>query len=167
MRQYGDHFISCMPTNLYGTNDNFDLDNSHVLPALIRKFHEAKISNAPFVEIWGTGKPLRDFLYVDDMADACVFLMAHYEGEQHINIGTGEEISIGELADIIKDVVAYHGVIVYDPAKPDGSPRKLTDATKLNNLGWKHQTKLREGIEAVYSWYCECAYERPYRSVGN
>ena len=152
-RQYGDHFISCMPTNLYGENDSFDLRNSHVLPALIRKFHEAKTDHAPAVEIWGTGKPLRDFLYVDDMADACVFLMKSYDGEEHVNIGTGEEVSIRELAGVIKDVVAYEGDVTYDPSKPDGTPRKLTDVTKLHRLGWKHRTTLRDGIEQVYSWY--------------
>lgn len=123
-RQYGDNFISCMPTNLYGPNDNFDLKNSHVLPALIRKFHEAKVNNSEVVEVWGTGTPLREFLYVDDMADACVFLMENYEGEQHVNIGTGEEVSIRELAETIKKVVGFEGELVFNTDMPDGTPRK-------------------------------------------
>ncbi|NLZ81907.1 MAG: GDP-L-fucose synthase [Clostridiales bacterium] len=154
-RQYGDNFISCMPTNLYGPNDNFDLNNSHVMPALIRKFHEAKINYAPQVEVWGTGKPLREFLYVDDMADACVFLMENYDGEEHINIGTGEEISIGELAELIKEIVGYNGRLVFNADKPDGTPRKLTDVSKLHQLGWKHQIDLRQGIERAYHWFIE------------
>jgi GDP-L-fucose synthase len=156
-RQYGDHFISCMPTNLYGLNDDFDLENSHVLPALIRKFHEAKLNNTAAADVWGTGKPLREFLFVDDMADACVFLMMHYDGEEHVNIGTGEELSILELAMIIKDVVGFGGGITFDTVRPDGTPRKLTDVTKLHQLGWRHQTTLRDGIEKVYRWYCENA----------
>lgn len=152
-RQYGDHFISCMPTNLYGPNDNFDLDNSHVLPALIRKFHEARVNNSAYVEVWGTGSPLREFLYVDDMADACVFLMMNYDDEEHVNIGTGEELSIRELAELIKDVVTFQGEIVFDSTKPDGTPRKLTDVTKLHDLGWRHKIKLRDGVERVYDWY--------------
>lgn len=154
-RQYGDNFISCMPTNLYGPYDNFDLKSSHVLPALIRKFHEAKKENNPAVEIWGTGTPLREFLHVDDMADACVFLMENYDGEEHVNIGTGEEISIKQLAEIIKSIVGYKGELVFNTDKPDGTPRKLTDISKLNGLGWKHSINLREGIESSYEWFKE------------
>ena len=154
-RQYGDNFISCMPTNLYGPNDNYDLKNSHVLPALIRKFHEAKVNNRDSVEIWGTGKPLRDFLYVDDMADACVFLMENYDGEQHINIGTGEEVSIKELAEIVKEVVGFKGDLTFNTDMPDGTPRKLTDVTKLKSLGWNHKIGLREGISSAYKSFLE------------
>lgn len=154
-RQYSDNFISCMPTNLYGPNDNFDLNNSHVMPALIRKFHEAKVDHAPSVEVWGTGKPLREFMYVDDMADACVFLMEHYNGEEHINIGTGEEVSIGELAALIKELVGFEGKLLFNPNKPDGTPRKLADVSKLHGLGWKHKVGLREGIIKTYNWFKE------------
>ncbi|OXX82704.1 GDP-fucose synthetase [Paraclostridium benzoelyticum] len=154
-RQYGDNFISCMPTNLYGPNDNFDLKNSHVLPALIRKFHEAKINNSEFVEVWGTGTPLREFLYVDDMADACVFLMEHYDGEQHVNIGTGEEVSIRQLAETVKDVVGFEGELVFNADMPDGTPRKLTTVNKLHCLGWKHKVSLNEGIKLAYTWFLE------------
>ena len=152
-RQYGDNFISCMPTNLYGPNDNFDLKNSHVLPALIRKFHEAKVNNSDKVEIWGTGTPLREFLYVDDMADACVFLMENYDGEQHVNIGTGEEVSIKELAETIKEVVGFNGELVFNTAMPDGTPRKLTTVEKLNGLGWRHRVSLNQGIKMAYEWF--------------
>lgn len=158
-RQYGDNFISCMPTNLYGPNDNFDLKNSHVLPALIRKFHEAKINNNSSVEIWGTGTPLREFLYVDDMADACVFLMENYDGEQHVNIGTGEEISIKELAEVIKDVVGFNGELKFNSNMPDGTPRKLTDVEKLHSLGWKHKISLNEGVKLAYKWYLANEYK--------
>lgn len=154
-RQYGDDFISCMPTNLYGPYDNYDLNGSHVMPAMIRKFHEAKMELSPAVELWGTGKPLREFLYVDDMADACVFLLENYSGEQHVNIGTGKEISIRELAEIVKEVVGYRGHIIWNSAMPDGTPRKLTDVTKLHNLGWRHQTELRQGVELAYDWFRE------------
>lgn len=152
-RQYGDNFISCMPTNLYGPNDNFDLKNSHVLPALIRKFHEAKVNNSKVVEVWGTGKPLREFLYVDDMADACVFLMENYDGEQHVNIGTGVEVSIRELAETVKEVVGFEGELVFNTDMPDGTPRKLTTVDKLNALGWQHRVNLQEGIELAYNWF--------------
>lgn len=152
-RQYGDNFISCMPTNLYGPNDNFDLKNSHVLPAMIRKFHEAKVNNSDTVELWGTGKPLREFLYVDDMADACVFLMENYKGEEHVNIGTGEEIAIKELSEMIKEIVGFDGKIVFNPSMPDGTPRKLTSIEKLHSLGWKHKISLNEGIMKAYEWY--------------
>lgn len=154
-RQYGDNFISCMPTNLYGPNDNFDLNNSHVLPALIRKFREAKINNAPTVEVWGSGKPLREFLYVDDMADACVFLMENYNGEEHVNIGTGEEVSIGGLANLVKDVVGYKGDIVFNSSMPDGTPRKLNNVSKLNSLGWAHEVDIESGLKQAYTWYIE------------
>ena len=153
--QYGDNFISCMPTNLYGPNDNFDLKNSHVLPALIRKFHEAKVNNSDVVEVWGTGTPLREFLYVDDMADACVFLMDNYDGEQHVNIGTGEEVSIRELAETIKEVVGFEGELVFNTDMPDGTPRKLTTVDKLHGLGWKHKVSLNEGIKLAYNWFLE------------
>ncbi|HHD2584625.1 TPA: GDP-L-fucose synthase family protein [Clostridium perfringens] len=154
-RQYGDNFISCMPTNLYGPNDNFDLKNSHVLPALIRKFHEAKVNNSEVVEVWGTGKPLREFLYVDDMADACVFLMENYDGEQHVNIGTGVEVSIRELAETVKEVVGFEGELVFNTDMPDGTPRKLTTVDKLNGLGWKHKVDLNKGIKMAYEWFLE------------
>lgn len=153
--QYGDNFISCMPTNLYGPNDNFDLESSHVMPAMIRKFHDAKKSGAPSVELWGTGKPLREFLYVDDMADACVFLLENYDGETHVNIGTGQEISIKELAEAVRRAVGYEGEIVWNSDMPDGTPRKLTDVSRLHSLGWHHQVELEEGIRLAYQWYQE------------
>lgn len=153
--QYGDNFISCMPTNLYGPNDNFDLESSHVMPAMIRKFHDAKKSGAPSVELWGTGKPLREFLYVDDMADACVFLLENYDGETHVNIGTGQEISIKELAEAVRRAVGYEGEIVWNSDMPDGTPRKLTDVSRLHSLGWRHQVELEEGIRLAYQWYQE------------
>ncbi len=154
-RQYGDNFISCMPSNLYGPHDNYDLQGSHVLPAMIRKFHEAKIRNLPEVELWGTGKPLREFLYVDDMADACVFLLENYEGEQHVNIGTGKEISIKELAEIVRRTVGFEGMITWKRDMPDGTPRKLTSVDKLHNLGWRHKIELEEGIKLAYQWFAE------------
>lgn len=149
-RQYNCDFISVMPTNLYGPNDSYNLNNSHVLPALIRKFHEAKESNASFVEMWGTGSPLREFLHADDMADACVYLMQTYSGEQHVNIGTGSDLSIKELAELIQKIIGYKGEIKNDPSKPDGTPRKLMDVSFLHSLGWKHSINLEEGIKAVY-----------------
>ena len=154
-RQYGDNFISCMPTNLYGPNDNFDLKSSHVLPALIRKFHEAKVNGKHTVEVWGTGTPLREFIYVDDMADACVFLMENYDGEQHVNIGTGEEVSIRQLAETVKEVVGFEGELVFNTDMPDGTPRKLTTVDKLHGLGWKHKVSLNEGIKLAYTWFLE------------
>ncbi len=154
-RQYGDNFISCMPTNLYGPNDNYDLNGSHVMPAMIRKFHDAKVSGANSVELWGTGTPLREFLYVDDMADACVFLLENYDGEQHVNIGTGKEISIKQLAEAVKKVVGYEGEIVWNTDMPDGTPRKLTNVDKLHNLGFMHKVELEEGIELSYKWFCD------------
>ncbi|MGL4982802.1 MAG: GDP-L-fucose synthase [Treponemataceae bacterium] len=152
-KQYGVDFISAMPTNLYGINDNFDLQNSHVLPALLRKFHEAKTANQKSVILWGTGKAKREFLYVDDLADALVFLMNNYSDESHVNIGTGEDLEIAELAQIIKNIVGFEGEIMYDTTKPDGTPRKLLDVSKINNLGWKAQTSLENGIKATYEWY--------------
>jgi GDP-L-fucose synthase len=152
-RQYGCDFISAMPTNLYGINDNFDLETSHVMPALIRKFHEAKINGDKEVVMWGTGKPKREFLYVDDLADACVHLMNNYSDETHVNVGTGVDVEIGELAQIIKEVIGYEGEIVNDLSKPDGTPRKLLDVSLLESTGWKYSTKLKEGIAKVYSWY--------------
>ena len=151
-RQYGDNFISCMPTNLYGPYDNYDLQESHVMPAMIRKFHDAMVNGDPSVELWGTGTPLREFLYVDDMADACVFLLENYDGEQHVNIGTGKEVTIKELAETVKRVVGYQGEIVWNSAMPDGTPRKLTDVTKLHNLGWTHKIELEEGVQLAYGW---------------
>ena len=151
--QYGCDFISVMPTNLYGPNDNYDLQNAHVLPSLMRKFHEAKINNTPEVSIWGSGSPKREFLHADDLADACVFLMNTYSDEGLVNIGTGEDISISDLALMIKDVVGYEGAIVYDATKPDGTPRKLMDVTKLSGLGWKYTISLKKGLEMVYQEY--------------
>jgi len=152
-KQYGDNFISCMPTNLYGPNDNFDLNNSHVMPALIRKFHEAKVNCEPFVEVWGSGKPLREFLYVEDMADGCVFLMENYEGQEHVNIGTGVEISIGNLAKLVKKVVGYEGNIKFNASMLDGTPRKLLDVSKMHEMKWKHQVDLELGIGLAYKWF--------------
>jgi GDP-L-fucose synthase len=149
-RQHGTDYISAMPTNLYGPNDNYHPQNSHVLPAFIRRFHEAKLEKAPSVTIWGTGTPLREFLYVDDLADACVFLMQNYSGSKTVNLGTGKELSIAELAKVVKKVVGYSGTITYDASKPDGTPRKLLDVTKLNNLGWHYKTELEEGIRMAY-----------------
>jgi GDP-L-fucose synthase len=154
-RQYGCNFISAMPTNLYGPNDNYDLNNSHVLPALIRKFHEAKINNQAEVIMWGTGSPFREFLHADDLADSLYFLMQNYDGEEFVNCGSGEEISIKDLALLIKDIVGFEGNIIHDTTKPDGTPRKLTDVSKLHNLGWKHQINLKDGIQAVYQEFVE------------
>lgn len=152
-KQYGTNFISCMPTNLYGIGDNFDLQNSHVLPALIRKIHEAKYNNKEYVKIWGTGTPLREFLHVDDLADACVFLMNNYNGSEIVNIGTGKEISIKNLAELIKQIVGYQGEIHFDSTKPDGTPRKLLDVSRLTALGWKYKIELEDGIRSTYEWY--------------
>ncbi len=154
-RQYGTKYISVMPTNMYGPNDNFDLQTSHVLPALIRKVHEAKIENKPFVEVWGTGKPLREFLYSDDLADACIFLMKNYEDNDIINVGVGKDVSIKDLTEKIKEIVGYEGEIKFDTSKPDGTPRKLVDVTKINGLGWKASTSLEEGINLAYNWFLE------------
>ena len=148
-RQYGSNFIAAMPTNLYGPNDNYDLNNSHVLPALIRKFYEAKQSKKAEVEIWGTGKPLREFLHVDDLAEASLFLMLGYEGNQHINIGTGTDISIYDLAHLVKEAIGYTGKLTFNADKPDGTPRKLLDVSRINALGWKHSINLLEGVTKV------------------
>lgn len=155
-QQYGTNFISVMPTNLYGPNDNFDLETSHVMPALIRKFHEAKVKNEPEVVIWGTGKPFREFLHVDDMADACVYLMENFNTDdigEFVNIGVGKDITIGELAELIKEIVEFEGSIRKDISKPDGTPQKLLDITKLSSLGWKAKILLKDGIEQTYEWY--------------
>ncbi|MFH1457312.1 MAG: GDP-L-fucose synthase, partial [Patescibacteria group bacterium] len=154
-KQYNTNFISVMPTNLYGLEDNFDLENSHVLPALIRKFHEAKINNKPEVVAWGTGKPKREFLYVEDLADAIIYLMQNYNESEIVNIGTGEDISIKELTELIRDIVEYKGEIKWDTNKPDGTPQKLLDVTKLNKLGWKAETSLEDGIKKTYKWFNE------------
>ncbi|MDD2969136.1 MAG: GDP-L-fucose synthase [Lachnospiraceae bacterium] len=154
-RQYGDDFISCMPTNLYGPNDNYDLSGSHVMPAMIRKFHDAKVNKKPSVELWGSGTPLREFLYVDDMADACVYLLENYNGEEHVNIGTGKEVSIRQLAETVQKQVGFEGEIIWNKDMPDGTPRKLTDVTKLHSLGWNHKVELEEGVGLAYQWFCE------------
>ncbi|TGK48619.1 GDP-L-fucose synthase family protein [Leptospira bouyouniensis] len=158
-RQYGTNFISVMPTNLYGPGDNYHLENSHVLPALMRRFHEAKVNQLPEVVIWGTGKPLREFLYSEDMARACVFLMENYDvtgdpkGGEHVNVGSGIEVSIKELAETVKEVVGYNGKLIFDPTKPDGTPRKLLDVSKLHKMGWKHEVNLNEGVRLTYDDY--------------
>jgi len=154
-RQHGCDFISAMPTNLYGPGDNFDLNGSHVLPALIRKAHEAKVAGASTMEIWGTGTPMREFLHVDDLADACVFLMKTYSGEQHLNVGSGEEISIGDLAQLVLEVVGLDGEVVYDRSKPDGTPRKLMDSSRLFSMGWAPRIGIREGVASTYAGFIE------------
>lgn len=154
-RQHGANFISAMPTNLYGFNDNFDLQTSHVLPALLRKMHTAKVKGASEVELWGTGTPRREFLYVDDCADALVFLMKTYSGAGHVNVGTGEDLRIRDLAEVIAEVVGYEGALVQDTSKPDGTPRKLLDVSKLKGLGWSAKTDLKTGIEKTYAWFLE------------
>lgn len=148
--QYGCNFVSVMPTNLYGPNDNYDLNNSHVLPALLRRFHSAAVNKSPFVQVWGSGNPLREFLHADDMASACVHVMKHLNAPGFVNIGTGVEISIGNLAKLIARITGFTGEIRFDPEKPDGTPRKLTDVSKLHSLGWKHKINLEEGIQMVY-----------------
>lgn len=154
-KQYGTNFISVMPTNLYGPGDNFDLETSHVLPALIRKFHEAKVAGAPHVVVWGSGTPRREFLHVDDLADACLFLMNNYDSSEIINIGVGKDLTIAELANLIKEIVGYKGEIVFDTSKPDGTPRKLLDVSKLFNLGWRPRIRLEDGIRSTYEWYMQ------------
>lgn len=151
--QYGTNYISLMPTNLYGPGDNFDLETSHVLPALLRKFHDAKVQKNPTVEIWGTGAPKREFLHVEDLADASIFLIKNYDETDIVNVGTGEDVAIKELANIIKEVVGYDGDLVWDTSKPDGTPRKLLDVSKLRNHGWKHSIELKDGIQKTYEWY--------------
>ncbi len=162
-RQYGCNFISAMPTNLYGPHDNFDLQSSHVLPAMIRKFHDARVSGSDVVTLWGTGSPRREFLHVDDLADACTFLMDRYDQPGHINVGTGEDLSILDLAHMIRDVVHPTAQIQFDHTKPDGTPRKLLDVSRLHDLGWRHRTALIEGIRATYRWYQEHA-SRPLQT---
>lgn len=154
-KQYDDPFISCMPTNIYGENDNFDLQGSHVIPAMIRKFHEAKVRGDESVTLWGTGTPLREFLYVDDLADACIFLMENYNGSEHINVGSGEEVSIRALAELVKETVGFEGRLLFDTEKPDGTPRKLLDTAKLRELGWKYKTSLRDGLMKSYRFFTE------------
>jgi GDP-L-fucose synthase len=152
-QQYGCDFISAMPTNLYGPGDNFDLTSSHVVPALMRKFHEAKLEGAQSAVVWGTGTPRREFLHVDDLADACLFLMEHYDGDEHINVGVGEDLSIRELAEMIRDIVAPGVAITFDSSRPDGTPRKLLDVTRLHRLGWRHKIALRDGLASTYDWF--------------
>jgi GDP-L-fucose synthase len=160
-RQYGADFISVMPTNLYGPGDNFDPESSHVLPALLRRFHEAKVHGDEEVVVWGTGTPRREFLHVDDLADACVHLMRVYSGEEPINIGVGEDLSIAGLAELVREVVGYRGAIRFDPARPDGTPRKLLDVSRLDSLGWRARIPLREGIEQTYRWYLGAYQPQP------
>lgn len=154
-RQYGCDFISAMPTNLYGPNDNFDLSASHVVPALIRKCHEAREEGAAAVTIWGTGRPRREFLHVDDLADACLFLMQEYSDRPHINVGTGEDVSIAELAGLVRDVVYPSAALVFDTTKPDGAPRKLLDVSRIHRLGWRHRIELQDGIRSTYRWFLQ------------
>jgi GDP-L-fucose synthase len=151
--QYGRRWISAMPTNLYGPRDNFDLQSSHVLPAFIRRFHEAKVANAPSVTVWGTGTPRREFLHVDDLAQACLVLLQHYDSPETINVGLGDDMPIRELAETVASVIGYQGAIEWDSAKPDGMPRKLLDTTRINDLGWKPQISLRDGLASTYEWY--------------
>jgi GDP-L-fucose synthase len=165
-RQYGFRAISLMPTNLYGPNDHFDLNTSHVLPALIRKFHDAQTANAGNVTVWGTGKPRREFLHVDDLADAALFLMDHYDAEEIINVGTGEDLTIQELAAMIGEVTGYRGEIQFDSSKPDGTPRKVLDVSKLSKLGWEAKIGLREGVEQTYAWYLQHCSELQAASAG-
>ena len=154
-KQYGSDFISAMPTNLYGPNDNFDLASSHVLPALIRKFHDAKAEGRTEVPIWGSGSPRREFLHVDDLADACLFLMRRYDAAEHVNVGTGEDLTIRELAEMVRDIVHPGATLAFDASKPDGTPKKLLDVSRLHALGWRHRIGLREGIESSYRWFLE------------
>jgi len=153
--QYGSHFISAMPTNLYGPNDNYDLENSHVLPAMIRKFHEAKVEGKSAVELWGTGAPRREFLHADDLAAACYFLMQHYDEPELVNVGTGDDLTIKSLAELIKEIVGYEGEVRWNTDKPDGTPRKLMDVSKLHGLGWRHSTDIETGIRATYQDFLE------------
>ncbi len=156
-RQYGSAFIAAMPTNLYGTNDNFDLMSAHVLPALMRKFHDAKIAGSKTVSVWGSGRPRREFLHVDDLADACVFLMTHFDDPLHINVGTGIDLSIRELAELVRDIVYPQAMLEFDTTKLDGTPRKLLDVSRLHALGWHHRIELKEGIASTYAWFVEHA----------
>ncbi|MCB0801628.1 MAG: GDP-L-fucose synthase [Flavobacteriales bacterium] len=159
-KQYGCNFISAMPTNLFGPNDNYDLNNSHVLPALLRKFHTAKLENSPKVEVWGSGSPKREFLHVDDLASACFELMLNYNGDDWFNVGTGEDISIKDLALLIKEIVGFHGELVFDTSKPDGTPRKLMDVSKLHEFGWKHKISIEDGIRSVYEEVKQMSFEK-------
>jgi len=154
-KQHGCDFISAMPTNLYGPGDNYDLEKSHVIPAMLRKMHEARVGGADRVTLWGSGTPLREFLHVDDLADALLFLMARYSGESHVNVGVGNDLTIRELAEMMRDVVGFHGELVFDRSKPDGTPRKLVDTTLINRLGWHAKINLKQGLEEAYSWYIE------------
>ena len=154
-KQYNDNFISLMPTNLYGPGDNYHPQNSHVLPAMIRKFHEAKSDSLPSVTVWGTGSPKREFLHVDDLANACIYLMLHYNDQEHVNVGTGEDISIREVAELVKEIIGYRGTITFDISKPDGTPRKLLNVTKLHSLGWKHTIGIVEGIKKTYASFLD------------
>ncbi|MBQ3627282.1 MAG: NAD-dependent epimerase/dehydratase family protein, partial [Synergistaceae bacterium] len=154
-KQYKTNFISVMPTNLYGPGDNFEINNSHVMPAMLRKFHEAKINKAENVILWGTGTPRREFLHVDDLADACVFLMQNYNEDKIVNIGTGEDLEIRELANIIKDITGFDGKIIWDDSKPDGTPRKLLDVSLLHSLGWRHKINLHDGIKSAYNAFLD------------
>lgn len=162
-RQYGDMFISCMPTNLYGPGDNFDLDNSHVIPALMRKIHNAKVINAPTVEIWGSGRALREFLHVDDLASACVFLMEKYTKPEFVNVGTGEDMSIADLAIMLKNIIGYKGELFFDVSKPEGTARKLLDVSRLSSLGWQYKIKPAQGLQSTYEWFL--AHEQELRGV--
>jgi GDP-L-fucose synthase len=161
-RQYGTDFISVMPTNLYGPNDNYHPMNSHVLPALIRRFHEAKVNALPSVTIWGTGNPTREFLYSDDLADACIFLMERHSGNDIVNIGSGREVTVRDLATIVKNAVGYQGAIAFDPAKPDGTPRKLLDCSKLHAMGWHHSVELEDGIRRAYEYFKKMLGDKSY-----
>lgn len=154
-REYKKTWISAMPTNMYGPGDNFDLDSAHVLPALIRRFHEAKVSNSPSVTLWGTGSPKREFLHADDLASACMFMLEEYSGDVALNIGTGKDVSIKELAHLVAEVVGYHGEMIWDVSKPDGTPRKLLDVSKINDLGWSAKIDLESGLKSTYEWYLE------------
>ena len=164
--QYGCDFISAMPTNLYGPGDNFDLTSSHVVPALIRKFHDAKLEGSKSVVVWGTGTPRREFLHVDDLADACLFLMERYDGDEHINVGTGEDLSIRELAERVREIVAPGTAISFDTSKPDGTPRKLLDVGRLHGLGWRHRIPLAEGLASTYEWFCVHATDATLHTRG-
>lgn len=165
--QYGSNFISAMPTNLYGPNDNFDATGGHVVPMLMRRFHEAKLAGQREIEVWGTGSPLRELLHVDDLADACVFLMHHYDEAGHVNVGTGADLSIRQLAELVRDIVHPEGVLVFDGSKPDGMPRKVLDVSKLEAMGWKARTPLREGLEATYEWFLAHADARGISAVSS
>lgn len=152
-QQYGDNYLAVMPTNLYGPGDNFDLESSHVLPAMIRKFYDAKVNGGPAVALWGTGKPLREFLHVDDLAKACVYLMNNYDGDDILNVGTGVDLTIKQLAEIVKEIVDYNGELIWDQTKPDGTPRKLLDISKILAIGWRPEIELKDGIRETYNWY--------------